>query len=109
MVSYTKVQQTPPAYNGRQTLQFVTPASADQPRSAPQLNASPGMKLNTTETAVREMTERLTKHGLRPMCHPLHERVDSYDGKRRCAEEYAAHFEKEAQEWQKYEIRTCTS
>jgi len=41
ILSYTKVQQTPPAYRGRQTLQSTAPATADQPRSAPQLNARP--------------------------------------------------------------------
>lgn len=41
ILSYTSVQQMPPAYNGRQTLQSTDPATADQPRRAPQLNARP--------------------------------------------------------------------
>lgn len=41
MLSYTSVQQIPPAYRGKHTLQSTEPATADHPKRAPQLKARP--------------------------------------------------------------------
>jgi hypothetical protein len=79
MLSYTSVQQTPPAYNGRQTIQSTDPATADQPRRAPQLNARPD-GVEGSEPPVRSMELRIrTEHSLRPVGHSFHERVDDYN------------------------------
>jgi hypothetical protein len=65
----------PPAYKGRQTLQSTDPATADQPRRAPQLNARPnGIEGSERPVRSKEITvyDLRTEDGLWPVGHSFH-------------------------------------
>jgi len=70
-------QAIPPKYMGVTIDQSTTPATADQPNIAPQLNVNAGYQFVFCTSSKKD--NQRTEEDLRVICDPLHKWIEGYE------------------------------